>query len=60
MVEKKPPRVYVSVRLAPRAVDLLDSVAEEHRVSRSEVIRAALSVGLVSPKTIEILNRSSL
>lgn len=38
------PRIHVGFRTAPKAREMLDDLAHEHRVDRSEVIRAALSV----------------
>jgi hypothetical protein len=40
----KPPKIHVTARIAPAGVEWLDRIADEHKVDRSDVIRAALKV----------------
>lgn len=41
-----PARTVVHVRLGEVALGLLDDLADEHHITRSEVIRAALTVAM--------------
>jgi precorrin isomerase len=47
------PRTYVNFRIAPTGLALIDKMAEEFRVSRSEVIRAAVGVGFTHVAEVE-------
>lgn len=39
-------REQISIRVGPGALEVVQGVADEHRVSRSDVIRVLMAVGL--------------
>lgn len=57
----KEPRKSTSVRLSPSGLTVLDAIAEEHRVDRSDVIRAciALSTNRTNRPTLDTLIEAS-
>lgn len=46
-------REQISIRVSPAALEVVDHMAYEHRVSRSDVIRVAMSVGLSHKAEVE-------
>lgn len=46
-------RETVGVKLRPSTVQVLDMLASEHSVSRSDVLRAALRVALAHPEELD-------
>lgn len=44
------PRVRVTVRLSTTGISLLDTLAEQHHITRSEALRRVLKLGLAAAK----------
>jgi hypothetical protein len=48
----RPLKRLIQVRLADSGIDKMDSLAEEYGLTRTDVIRAALSVAFSSPMAL--------